>query len=234
MVIHREPPKHYLGYRVAGKVPVILIPGILFKWGFMKHLGDKISLQGHPVYIVPELGYNMRNVKTAAKTLRSIVVHIVPGRGHIPPKVLKGAKIIRELIEKENFKGAVLVAHSKGGLIGKYLLVHNNTDHRVLGMVAIATPFSGSKFAKFIPHESFKEMNIDSEVIHELEKHQRINKKIISVFPEFDNHVWAENGSFLEGGENIEVPTKGHHRVLFSKKVEEVIVESVEKITSWT
>ncbi len=230
-VIHHTPPKHYLGHIVEGKAPVILIPGILGRWSFMKHLGDRISLQGHPVYIVPGLGLNIYSVPTAAKTLRALVVHIVPALGHIPPKVGRGAQAVRELIEKENISGAILVAHSKGGLIGKYLLAHHNADNRVLGMVAIATPFSGSAMAKLVPHDSFRELRTDSEIIRDLEKHHAVNDRIISVIPEYDNHVWAERGSFLDGAAaNIEVPVSGHHKVVFSHAVLQAVLDSIEKL----
>ena len=62
-ILYHTPPKHYLEYTEEGKVPVILIPGVLCKWSFLKHLGDKMSLAGHPVYIVPELGYNLFNMR---------------------------------------------------------------------------------------------------------------------------------------------------------------------------
>jgi len=232
MTIHRDPPKHYLGYTIDGKVPVVLIPGILGKWGFMKSLGDKISRRGHPVYIVPELGYNIYNIPTSAKTLRSLIVHIIPKRGHVPPKISRGAEAVRKLIEEEDLSGVVLVAHSKGGLIGKYLLAHHNIDNRVLGMVAIASPFSGSAMAKLIPHDSFKELRADSEIIQDLERHRKANERIISIIPEYDNHVWAERGSFLESAaENIEVPIHGHHKVLFDKKVLSLVLSAIEKIS---
>lgn len=206
MMVHREPPKHYLGHLVAGKAPIILIPGILNKWGFMKRLGDKISLLGHPVYIVPELSYNLSSIPASAK-------------------------ILRALIERENLSDAILVAHSKGGLIGKYVLAHHNTDNRVLGMVAIATPFSGSAMVKLIPHDSFKELQEDSKIIKSLGQLGEVNKRIFSVIPEYDNHVWAERGSFLEGAaENIEVPVNGHHKMLFSEAVSQVVLQSIEKL----
>lgn len=205
-IIHRKPPKHYLGHIVTGKASVILIPGITHRWGYMKHLGDKISLEGHPVYIVPDLGYNLSDISTSAKILHSLLI-------------------------KENISGVVLVAHSKGGLIGKYLLVHHNADNRVLGMVAIATPFSGSAMAKLVPHESFRELLTDSEIIRNLEKHSAVNEHIISIIPEYDNHVWAEQGSYLDGAaDNIEVPVKRHHKVLFSEHVLQTILDSIEKL----
>ena len=157
---------------------------------------------------------------------------IIPKFGHIPPKISKGAQIIRNFIEKENLKGAILVAHSKGGLIGKYLLAHHNIDNRVLGMIAIATPFSGSAMAKLIPHDSFKELKTDSEIFHDLERHKKINGQIISIFPEYDTHIWAEKGSFLEGAENIEVPVGGHDTLLRNKKIQKAVITSIDNITA--
>jgi hypothetical protein len=35
-LVYIKPPAHYQGYVVDGKVPVVIIPGILGKWSFMK------------------------------------------------------------------------------------------------------------------------------------------------------------------------------------------------------
>ena len=234
MTIHKNPPKHYLDYILPGKAPVILIPGILLRWSFMKHLGDHISLAGHPVYIVPGLKSNLYSIPISAKRLRTIVVRVIPKLGHGAPNLPRSSEIIRGFLEKYNIKGAVLVAHSKGGLIGKYLLVHNNRDHRVKGMVAIATPFSGSSLAKLISHGSFKELRGDSAILHDLASHPLVNQQIISLIPQFDNHVWAEKGSFLEGAENIVVDVSGHHKILFDKEVQDKVLESIEKISART
>jgi triacylglycerol esterase/lipase EstA (alpha/beta hydrolase family) len=196
----------------------------------MKHLGDKISLRGHPVYIVPALGYNIYSIPTSAKTLRSLIVHLFPRSGHVVPKVRHGAHAVRTFLEEKGLTSVVLVAHSKGGLIGKYLMAHHNTDERVKGMVAVASPFSGSAMAKLIPHDSFRELQKDSEIIKELEKNSDVNARIVSVIPEYDNHVWATRGSFLNGAENIEVPVHGHHKVLFSPRVVAAVLSAVERL----
>ena len=188
-IIYHKPPRHYLEYTKEGKIAVILIPGILGRWGFMKKLGDKISLEGHPVYIVPKLGYNLYSIPSSAKTLRSVIMRILSKKGFLKTYIPKGAIEVRKTIEEENIEGVILVAHSKGGLIGKYLMIHHNADNSVLGMVAIATPFSGSAMVNLIPIESFKEMKMDSEIIRDLDTHKTINKKIISIIPEYDNHV---------------------------------------------
>lgn len=232
MMVHKNPPKHYLGYVLPGKAPVILIPGILLRWSFMKHLGDSISLAGHPVYIVPGLKSNLYSIPISAKKLRAIVVRIIPKLARVAPRLSHSSKIVRDFLERYNIKEAVLVAHSKGGLIGKYLLVHDNQDHRVKGMVAIATPFSGSSLARLISHGSFKELRADSKILHDLASHPSVNQQIISLIPQFDNHVWAEKGSFLEGADNIVVDVSGHHRILFDTHVREKVLESIERISA--
>ncbi len=206
-LVYRKPPKHYLGHVVEGKIPVMLLPGILGTWSFMKPLGDAMSKLGHPVYVLPELGYNLSNIPDSAALLRSCIDRILLD----PPKRF------------------VLVAHSKGGLIGKYFLAHHNTDNAVLGMVSVATPFSGSAMAKLIPLDSFRELDTDSKIIRDLSLHTEVNAKIISIFPEYDNHVWAKERSFLQGAENIEVPVSGHHKVVFSEKVRTIVLASIDK-----
>jgi len=207
MFVHREPPKHYLGHVVKGKTPVIFIPGVLNRWAFCKPLSDYISLLGHPIYIIPSLGINIGDIPSSAKK-------------------------VREVIDEQKIKKAVIIAHSKGGLIAKYLLAHDNKDHAVLGAVTIATPFSGSAMAKLVPHKSIRELAIDSKIIKYLNSHTAINHKIISIIPEFDNHVWHAKGCVLDGAlDNVRVANRGHHKLLFDKSLWSVIVENVDKIT---
>lgn len=207
MYFKRIPPKHYLGNVIDGKIPVIILPGIFGRWAFLKPMADHISLLGHPVYIVPKLGNNIGDIPSSAKK-------------------------VREVIEENNLSNVIIVAHSKGGLIGKYLLLHENADKRANGLIAVATPFHGSSIGKFIPHYSIQELGSDSDIIHYLENHSEINKKIVSIIPSYDNHVWHSKGSYLEGAmQNIKVNIAGHHRVLKDKEVWNKVIEWVEKIT---
>ncbi len=174
MYFRRTPPKHYLGHVVEGKAPVIILPGIFGRWAFLKPLADHISLLGHPVYIVPKLGNNIADIPVSAKKVREIII-------------------------ENKLEEVVLVAHSKGGLISKYVLVHENADDRVKGLVAIATPFHGSELARFVPHYSLQELKTDSEIIKYIAAHTEVNGKIVSIIPSYDNHVWHDKGSELEG-----------------------------------
>ncbi len=217
MFFHKKPPKHYAEGNILDKVPVVLIPGVLGTWAFMKDLGDKISSRGYPVFVIPDLGLNLFDIPSSSKKLDLVI-----------------EKILLKEAEQRNInksKGVILVAHSKGGLIGKYSLMRQ-MGAKILGLIAIATPFSGSGMVEFIEAEPFQELSKNSNIIKELEEAKEINKKIISIIPEFDNHVWAEKGSFLEGAENIKVPVSGHHKIIFDKDVLEKVIECIGSLSS--
>lgn len=205
-IIHKNPPSHFLGHVIDGKVPVLVVPGIFSQWGFMKKIADTISLLGHPVYIVPELGYNL---------------HDIP----------HSSSLVSKVIQKENLKNCIIVAHSKGGLIGKYTMIHHNEDHRIIGMVSIATPYSGSAITKILPINPVKELHNDSAIIKDLAVHTAVNKSIVSICPEFDHYVLAEQGSYLEGAKNINVPVHGHHTVMYDAGVIKTIQEQIEQMS---
>ncbi|MEN9552009.1 MAG: hypothetical protein RI935_386 [Candidatus Parcubacteria bacterium] len=189
------------------KNPVVILPGVFNKWGFMKKMVNELHRLGHPVYVVPKLGYNL---------------HTIP----------HSANLVTEVIEENNLKNVILIGHSKGGLIGKYILCHNTTKGKVIGMISIATPYSGSEMTKVLPIAPLKELHTTSQIIKDLQLHVDVNKKIISIIPEYDNHVWSEEGSYLEGAKNIHVPVHGHHKIVFDREVIASVVSSITEIGS--
>lgn len=115
--------------------------------------------------------------------------------------------------------------------LGKYLLVHYNDDQRIKGLIAIATPFSGSNLGKPISHRAYQELTPKSSVVLALQKDRSVNHRIVSLYPVFDNHVWAKEGSFLDGAENQELKVHGHHRILASKVLLESVNLAVKKLS---
>ena len=202
--IYRKPPGHYLGHIVEGKRPIILIPGVFEKWHFLKFIADPLSLKGHPIYALEHIGYNTKEIRHTAN-------------------------LVQELIKEKGLKNVIIIAHSKGGLIAKYILAFHNQDKRVEKAIAIATPFGGSHITKLIPHKAVKELAPEHEIIRTLSEKKVVNKKILSIFGVFDNHVWPESSCRLEGAKNIQVQVHGHHKILFDKQVREIIISEVEK-----
>ena len=138
----------------------------------------------------------------------------------------------------------MLVAHSKGGLIGKHLLVSSGAAAAaaieaaaggdpadaaaaatagaddsgpplgVLGLVAVCTPFHGSPLAGLFFVPSIRAFLPDDETIVMLGRDESVNGRIVSVFGRFDPHI--PGGSALDGATNVIVPASGHFRVLGS------------------
>ena len=202
--LYLRPPRHYLGHIVRGKEPIILIPGVVEKWHFLKEFADPLSLQGHPVYVIRKLGYNVKDIP-------------------------RSGELISELIQEKNLKDVIIIAHSKGGLIGKHIFAFHNEKGEIKKLIAIATPFGGSRIARMLPGRHFKELLPESKTITLLHGEKDANRHIVSVFGTFDNHIWPQESARLEGAKNIQVDTYGHHRILFDKKVRDIVLREVKE-----
>ena len=201
-LIIKKPQGHYISDS-DDKGNVILIPGVYSKWHFLKKIGDSLSREGYSVHIVEKIKYNRRAIHEEAAKL-----HVY--------------------IEENHLTNIVLITHSKGGLIGKHYLVHHNKDGKVVKLVAIATPFSGTNIGKIVKTQTVKELLPESESILSLNKVTDVNYMITSIFPESDNHVWHDDQSYLENAENIVLKLKGHHKILDSKELVRVIKQKLE------
>jgi hypothetical protein len=129
--------------------------------------------------------------------------------GAIPDMAL----IVSEYLRREDVEGVTIVAHSKGGLIAKHALSDPGTLARVRHVIAGNTPFSGSRYASLVPPaggrahvraERFADPNPQSRA-----GHQPTNQFAVQGF---DSQ--RAGTSFLEGAENIVLPTIGHFRPL--------------------
>ena len=203
--MYRKPPEHYLGYVVGNKKPIVLIPGLFEKWHFLKAIADPLSLQGHPIYVPEHIGYNTKEIHN-------------------------GAQLVHEFIEENDLNGVIIIAHSKGGLIGKHILAFHNQDERVAKVIAIATPFQGSYIAKLVPHKIAKEFTPNSKIIQILSEQKDVNQQIVAICGIFDNSIWPSSNCHLEGAKNIQVNVHGHHTILFDKNTRKIVLDEVEKI----
>ncbi len=86
----------------------------------------------------------------------------VPGLGINRRPIPESAEIVRQrlaaLATEHGIERCILLAHSKGGLIGKHLMLDaaaaaeadaGNHPVEIMGLVAIGTPFSGSIYARY-------------------------------------------------------------------------------------
>lgn len=113
-------------YRTGDRQPVVVIPGVYETWHFMRPLMDVLHDRGHPVHVLTVLRHNVKPVPLSAEEVMAY-------------------------LDEHDLHGALVLAHSKGGLIGKYAMTRLDPHGRIDRMVAVSTPFAGSKYAVLAP-----------------------------------------------------------------------------------
>jgi hypothetical protein len=187
--------------RTGSRAPVLILPGVYETWRYMLPLARHLHATGHPVHVLTTLGLNS---------------------GRIPD----AAALAARYLEHNDLKGVVIVAHSKGGLIGKHLMAIDDTAGRVARMVAIATPFSGSWLARYAPVRTLRVFRPEGRLLSTLAKNYAINSRITSIAGEFDEVI--PGGSVLDGATNITVPVIGHFRLLSAPALLETVVMVID------
>ncbi|WP_150308666.1 esterase/lipase family protein [Planctomonas psychrotolerans] len=196
-LFRRDPER----YRNGVEAPVLILPGIYERWQFLLPVIERLHRAGHPIHVVTTLGYNTGDVVSMAK-------------------------LCRHYVEEADLRGVIIVAHSKGGLIGKYLMAFGDPEERVTAMVAINTPFGGSRYARFFFTRPIRAFVPTHETLLALAKRKEINPRITSVFSEFDPHI--PESSALVDAHNVKLPTGGHFRVLAEPELLTAVERAVE------
>lgn len=196
MLSRVQPGSFHQGHRR----PVLIIPGVYENWQFMMPLIQSIHDAGHPVHVVTVLQRNQLDVPAAAR-------------------------MVAQHLEEAGLRDAAIVAHSKGGLIGKYAMLMLDPEQRIDRMVTVCTPFSGSRYARYMLLPSLRIFSPRHPLTLELAREEAINSRITSIYGPFDPHI--PEGSVLPGATNIELPTAGHFRILGDPQTARIIVEQL-------
>jgi pimeloyl-ACP methyl ester carboxylesterase len=188
-------------YRAGQGRPVALLPGVFERWNFLRPIADRLAEAGHPVHVIPELGINAGPIPSAARRVNAFLA-------------------------ARDLRGVALVAHSKGGLIGKAAMLED-AEGRIDRLVAVATPFGGSRMAHFTVVPPLRVFRPTHPVIRRLIAEREVNARITSIFPSFDPHI--PEGSSLDGGSNVRLDVVGHFRVLEDPAAIDAVVTAVER-----
>lgn len=194
--LFRHDPLPYLEAGERKDAPVLLLPGVYENWQFLKPIADALHADGHPVHVVRTLGYN---------------------RG----TVAKMAALVTAYLEAAEISNVTIVAHSKGGLIGKLLMTLPASAGRIRHMVAVNTPFSGSHYARFFLDPSIRAFAPRNPALLALARKRAAHSRITSVFSKFDPHI--PGGSHLADAENIVLERFGHFRVIADPRPLQII-----------
>lgn len=180
---------------------VVILPGIYESWHYLRPIAERLNAGGHPVHVIPALGLNRAPIPATAARVHAYLVD----RG---------------------LAGVAIVAHSKGGIVGKHVMALDDRESRVDRMVAIASPFSGSAMARIAPNPALRAFLPNDPVIAGLAAERAVNERITSIYPSFDPHI--PDGCVLEGARNVEVPVIGHFRILLQPGVIDAVSEAVD------
>ncbi|MCU1571315.1 MAG: alpha/beta hydrolase [Naasia sp.] len=193
--LFRIDPSHYRGPELTGR-PVLLIPGIYETWQFMRPVADLVRKRGSPVHVVPTLHWNTATVASSAD-------------------------LVAEYLEEHDLRNVLVVAHSKGGLIGKYAMLRRDPSGRIARMIAISTPFSGSVYARWFLLRSIRDFSPADPTLRMLGEQLEANSRITSIWGAFDPHI--PGGSRLEGATNVVLHSSGHFRIFGQRDLLEAV-----------
>lgn len=174
-------------FRSGSRAPIVVLPGVYESWRFLRPLIADLHDRGYPVHVVPAMRHNRRPIADMAAS-------------------------VADYLRENDLTGVVFVAHSKGGLIGKQVMGASGAADRVAGMLAVATPFGGSSYARLMWVSSLRSFSPRNDTIRALARETEVNARIVSVYARFDPHI--PEGSELSGAKNIVLATGGHFRIL--------------------
>lgn len=189
-------------------VQVLLIPGVWEPWRFLAPLARDLHAAGLGVHVVPGLGYNVAPIDSGAAVVRA---RLAACSGTV-----------------------VLVAHSKGGLVGKRVLLDwardpASDDVRLAGLVAVSTPWSGAPRARLLPGRSIAELRVGAVGVEALARERAVQDRIVSIVPRWDPHVPAME---LDGARTVRVDVDGHFRSLETPAMSRAVVDAVASLAA--
>lgn len=188
-------------YRTGDGQPVVVIPGVYETWHFMRPLMDALHDRGHPVHVLPVLRHNLRPVPVSARDVFAY-------------------------LEEHDLRNVLVLAHSKGGLIGKYAMTQLDDHGRIDRMVAVSTPFAGSGYARLAPVRHLRVFRAADPVLAGLARELDANARITSVYGVFDTLI--PEGSELSGATNVRLPVGGHFRILGDARTRAAVLAAAD------
>ncbi len=179
---------------------ILLIQGFNERAYFLNYLANRLNASGYRIIIFP---FNT----------------------HASVKVI--AEEITKKLSPLNLKNIVVVSHSKGGLIAKYLLDNYEEVNKMVEKVfTIATPYHGSILAH-LRYGHLTELLPESQFIRNSHKINTNNCRIVNIYPQLDNHILPNSSLILDGAENIQIKVIGHTRIVEDPRTVKIILDKI-------
>ncbi len=199
---------------------------IYFVHGFV----DKSHTFSH---LITEL---KKNLPDHIKSINSIAIKLTEHQLNIK----SFAKILLTKIKQNKHKNVLLIGHSRGGIISAYAAeaLSHGRGIDIRGVVAIAAPFSGTKYAMFpltALFASVSEMQTDSEFLTKLKSAIAKNEKQIPyLFISASDDILIDVDSSYVASDNMKheiINDCGHLTILYSKQLPGIIHNFIKQIT---
>ncbi len=197
--LKRSSVEYFLGTGPNTASPVaILLPGAWERCEVLKPWARALLEAGFDVRLLPE--FDMQE-----GTLREL------------------GDRLSDYLESNDVEDVVIVAHSKGGLVGKVALT-GEQGWRIRRIISCGTPYQGAPIAHLSPARlNMRSLVPWNEEIVELAKRNDENSRIIAIRAAWDQNV--PSSLELPGARIVTVPVTGHNRLLIAPEAARAIVE---------
>lgn len=189
--------KKDFGVIKSKRTPVVLVAGIYAGGRSLLPMKKFLENKGYPVYLAPEKK-NIERVPILAKRLQQMLLKIPAKRVQI-------------------------VAHSMGGITTLAALQDKKVLSKVKQVLTLGSPLNGCALGSVAFWERGKNQEYlasSSKTIEKLNSNPKINRKIRSLYSFFDEIVFPQKVSRLQGAkENHKLPISGHASLILDEKV---------------
>ena len=173
------------------------------------------------VVIIIGLNDTWNFLKTVANHLNSQGYRIHFPKFNTRSTIKLCTRDVLQYIDELKLINVILITHSKGGLIARSII--KDQPNNVNCAIEISSPNKGTVFG-YLNIISLHELKPNCKELRDLEYID--TKKIINIYPRFDNHVIPNTSLYLEGAKNIKLDIVGHTRILESKE----LINELDKI----
>ncbi|MEK7433701.1 MAG: alpha/beta fold hydrolase [Cyanobacteriota bacterium] len=182
------------------KLPVILVQGYAEpSWYFMYGIYRNLKKSGWDSVYTVNLFPNISDIKEQAKTV---------------------ANKIEQAKKEQGVSKVDYVAHSMGGLIGRYYIQEMNGANSINHFVSVATPHYGTYIAWAGPGDGAKQMRPGSDFLSRLNSGNPIYGGIsyTSIWTKTDEIVIPAENALLQGSKQMPpISSVGHFLILWSE-----------------